>query len=98
MSRPIPDTDWIRAVLRHDPLTRHLHIDVLEDGGQVHLEGRVPTRADRERGGSVARRAATPGVVVVNDLFAENDAAGAAHLYAPRWQAMYRTSAAALAA
>lgn len=98
MSQVLPDTQWIRAVLRHAPATRHLHVDVLEANGHVSLEGRVPTRADRDRAGAVARSAATPGLHVTNHLLAEYDTSIPAHATAPRWQALYRHSCQAMAA
>jgi osmotically-inducible protein OsmY len=105
MSHRIPDTDWVRAVLRHNEATRHLHIDVMEADGGVCLEGRVPTRVDRQRAGSVARSAATPGLSIINHLFVVEDLANTSpsrsrevHSQAPRWQAMYQQSVAAMAA
>jgi hypothetical protein len=94
----LPDTEWVRAVLKRAPTTRHLLIDVLEQNDHLQLEGLVPTRKDRLRAGIVARDATTPGIRVVNALYAEEDLANPNGVYAPRWQALYHESVAALAA
>lgn len=75
MNNVIPDTDWIRAVIRKHVLTRHLYISVIEQDDMVYLEGRVPTKLDRERAGAVAKGAASPGVVIINNLKAQDDLA-----------------------
>lgn len=75
MNNVIPDTDWIRAVIRKHVLTRHLYISVIEQEDAVYLEGRVPTKLDRDRAGAVARGAASPGVIIINNLKAQDDLA-----------------------
>lgn len=71
----IPDPEWVKAVLRHSPTTRHLPIEVMEHDGQVRLQGAVPTMMDRQRAGSIAISATTPGVGVDNQLRVQDDLA-----------------------
>lgn len=79
----VPDPEWVKAVLRHSPTTRHLPIDVMEYAGQVRLQGSVPTLMDRQRAGSIAMGATTPGVGVDNQLRVQGDLAGP--LYQGGW-------------
>lgn len=66
MTTPIPDPEWVQAVLRHSPLTRQFTISVREVPGNVVLEGLVPTMKDRQSVGSVALSAVPVGVGVKN--------------------------------
>lgn len=98
MGHVVTAEKWIEAVLRHAPITRHLHITVNSSGGFIRLEGRVPTLEDRTRAGFLAQSVTPPGLGLDNRLRVEDDAAQASQLLILHQQDHRRPSSLFLAA